>query len=187
MVRLIETRTLCVITVLLVGLIGCAGSVRQESTGEYLDDSAITTRVKSAFVADKQVSALGIKVVTFKGTVQLSGFANSQQEIDRAVQLTREVAGVKSVKNDILRKPQSSGEYLVDSIITAKVKAALLADKQVSMLDIKVETVRGTVLLSGFVDSRQEIDRATELARKVKDVKSVIANIELKQSSAQGS
>jgi len=65
-------------------LLGCAGTSTQESTGEYLDDSAITAKVKSAFVADKQVSALDIQVSTFKGVVQLSGFAGSRQEIDRA-------------------------------------------------------------------------------------------------------
>lgn len=187
MTRLIESRTWLVITLLLGSLIGCAGSVRQESTGEYLDDSTITTRVKSAFVADKQVDALDIKVVTFKGTVQLSGFADSQQEIDRADQLARDVGGVKSVKNDIRHKPESNGEYLDDSIITAKVKSAFVGDKQVSALDIKVETVKGVVLLSGFADSQQEIDRAVQLVRNVKSVKSVMNNIELKQSAKQGS
>lgn len=102
--KLIGLRTGFIITVLLVGLIGCAGSSTQESTGEYLDDSAITTKVKSAFVADKEVSALDIKVVTYKGVVQLSGFANSQREADRAVDLARNIKGVKSVKNDILLK-----------------------------------------------------------------------------------
>jgi osmotically-inducible protein OsmY len=85
-------------------LLGCAGTSTQESTGEYLDDSAITAKVKSAFVADKQVSALDIQVTTFKGVVQLSGFAGSQQEIDRAVELARNIQGVKSVEKNIQLK-----------------------------------------------------------------------------------
>jgi hyperosmotically inducible protein len=163
-------------------LLGCAGAGTQESTGEYLDDSAITTKVKTAFVADKQVGALNIKVSTFKGVVQLSGFAASQQEIDRAVELAREVPGVKSVKNDIRRSPQSTGEYLDDSVITARVKSAFVADREVSALDIKVETVNGIVQLSGFAGSRREIDRATEVARNVPGVKSVENNLRLKES-----
>lgn len=85
-------------------LTACAATPKQESTGEYLDDTAITTRVKAAFVADKQVSAMAINVETFKGTVQLSGFANSMQERDQAVEVARSVSGVKAVKNDIRLK-----------------------------------------------------------------------------------
>lgn len=82
-------------------LSGCASTSTQESTGEFVDDAVITTKVKAKFVEDKTVSALNVNVETFKGTVQLSGFANSMVEADRAVQLARETKGVKSVKNDI--------------------------------------------------------------------------------------
>ncbi len=80
---------------------GCAGTRTSESTGEYVDDAAITTKVKAEFVRDPQVSALGIKVETFKGVVQLSGFANSQQEKSRAEQIARNVPGVQGVTNNI--------------------------------------------------------------------------------------
>jgi len=161
-------------------LLGCAGTSTQESTGEYLDDSAITAKVKSAFVGDKKVSSLDIQVVTFKGVVQLSGFASSKQEIDRAVELARKVPGVKSVKNDIRRASQSTGAYLDDSAITAKVKSAFVADKEVSALDIKVETINGVVQLGGFASSRREIDRADELVRHIQGVKLVENDIQLK-------
>ncbi|MCC4118378.1 BON domain-containing protein [Aromatoleum toluclasticum] len=99
----IITRTTVLVAVL-TALTACSGSPTRESTGEYLDDSMITTKVKAAFVDDKAVNALDIKVVTFKGAVQLSGFANNPQEVDRAVQLARNVKGVTSVKNDIRLK-----------------------------------------------------------------------------------
>lgn len=86
---------------ILIGLGGCAGSQTRESTGEFVDDSLITTKIKSAFVADKEVSALKISVETFKGTVQLSGFANSRSEATKAEQIAWNVKGVKSVRNDI--------------------------------------------------------------------------------------
>lgn len=102
MKRIIARTTLLV--ALMTALTACGGSPTRESTGEYIDDSVITTKVKAAFVEDKAVNALDIKVVTFKGAVQLSGFANNPQEIDRAVQLARTVKGVTSVKNDIRLK-----------------------------------------------------------------------------------
>lgn len=96
-----------ILAALLLALAGCAGSRTQESTGEYIDDSVITTKVKSAFASDQTVDAINIQVTTFKGTVQLSGFAKSRQEISRAVELARGVEGVKAVKNSIqLRQAQ---------------------------------------------------------------------------------
>lgn len=83
---------------------GCAGTPTRESAGERIDDSVITTKVKALYVEDKTVSALGINVETFKGVVQLSGFADNQTEVDRAVELARGVKGVNSVKNDIRLK-----------------------------------------------------------------------------------
>jgi osmotically-inducible protein OsmY len=86
---------------LFAALAGCASTPSSDSTGEYIDDATITTKVKAAFVKDDEVSALHIHVTTYKGVVQLSGFADNKDEIDRAVDLARNVNGVKSVKNDI--------------------------------------------------------------------------------------
>ena len=80
---------------------GCAGTGKQESVGEFIDDAAITAKVKSAFVEDKEVSALNVKVETYKGVVQLSGFVSGARESWRASQLARNVQGVKSVRNDL--------------------------------------------------------------------------------------
>lgn len=73
-------------------------------SGEYFDDTVITTKVKAAFVQDDTVSALRISVTSNNGIVQLSGFANSPLEADRAAMVARQVPGVKQVKNDILVK-----------------------------------------------------------------------------------
>lgn len=82
-----------------------AADVGGETAGQYLDDATITTKVKSAFVRDPVINALGVKVETYRGTVQLAGFASSQDEIQRAEQLARSVPGVTDVKNDIRLKP----------------------------------------------------------------------------------
>jgi osmotically-inducible protein OsmY len=83
---------------------GCAGTATQTSTGEKIDDTMITSKVKAKFVEDPAVSALNIAVETFRGNVQLSGFANNATEMARAAELARHVDGVKSVKNDIRLK-----------------------------------------------------------------------------------
>ena len=80
--------------------VGCTG-LGEKFAGARVDDTAITSNVKAKFVADTAVSALNIKVNTYQGTVQLSGFAKSAEEAERAVQLARSVGGVKMVKNDI--------------------------------------------------------------------------------------
>lgn len=87
--------------VLLIGMAGCAGTQTRESTGEYIDDASITTKVKSEMVADKEVSALHISVETIKGVVHLTGSADTRAEADKAATIARGVAGVKSVVNDI--------------------------------------------------------------------------------------
>ena len=81
-------------------LCGCAGS--QESTGEFIDDAALTTRIKAAFVADSVVSALDISVHSEKGVVHLGGVARSPGEVHQAEQIARRIPGVRGVRNDIV-------------------------------------------------------------------------------------
>jgi osmotically-inducible protein OsmY len=87
-------------TSLLVSLAACAPTPTREGTGEYIDDSVITGKVKAAFAADPTVKATQVQVETFKGTVQLSGFVDSRESAQKAVEIARGVKGVKSVKND---------------------------------------------------------------------------------------
>jgi osmotically-inducible protein OsmY len=98
------TRNYLGFLIIAVLLVGCAGTTTQESTGEYLDDTTLTTKVKTALLRDPVVSALAINVETFKGVVQLSGFADNEGERQRAADLARSVEGVASVKNDIRLK-----------------------------------------------------------------------------------
>lgn len=80
---------------------GCASSQKQESTGEYIDDSVLTTKVKTAIFNEPELKSTEINVESFKGVVQLSGFVSTQSAINKAVEVTRQVNGVKSVKNDM--------------------------------------------------------------------------------------
>ena len=87
------------LVILLVSLLGCASTTKQEGTGEYVDDSVITTKVKAEIFQDDSLKSSEINVETFKGVVQLSGFVNSQADINRAVEVAGSVKGVTSVKN----------------------------------------------------------------------------------------
>jgi osmotically-inducible protein OsmY len=91
-------------SLLIVALVACAPTRTREGTGEFIDDSVITGKVKAALVADPELKAREINVETFKGTVQLSGFVSDPQEIEKAVKMTREINGVKAVKNDMVVK-----------------------------------------------------------------------------------
>lgn len=88
----------------MLAVVGCAAPAKQQTTGEYIDDTVITTRVKAAIFDDAEVRMNEIKVETFDGVVQLSGFVSSQANINKAVELARGVPGVKSVKNDMIVK-----------------------------------------------------------------------------------
>jgi hyperosmotically inducible protein len=92
------------VAVSLVSVVGCASGPQKEGTGEYIDDTAITTKVKAAIFNEPTLKSAEINVETFKGVVQLSGFVKTKTEVDKATVVTREVSGVKSVKNDIRLK-----------------------------------------------------------------------------------
>jgi len=87
-----------------VSVLGCASTATQESTGQYLDDTTVTAKVKAAIFNDPALKSAEINVETFKGEVQLSGFVGTQADIQRAITVTRSVNGVKSVKNDMRLK-----------------------------------------------------------------------------------
>jgi osmotically-inducible protein OsmY len=90
--------------VALTALAGCASSQKQESTGQYVDDTAITAKVKAAIFNEPALKSAEINVETFKGRVQLSGFVSSRANIDRAVQVAQGINGVTSVGNDMRLK-----------------------------------------------------------------------------------
>ena len=90
--------------VVLASLLGCASTSKQEGTGEYVDDTVLTGKVKAEIFNDPSLKSAEINVETFKGVVQLSGFVNSREDINKAVKVARSVKGVVSVKNDMRLK-----------------------------------------------------------------------------------
>lgn len=92
------------VTLSMLMAIGCASTPTESSTGEMIDDTVITTKVKAAIFQDEELSASEISVETFKGVVQLSGFVSDRSDVPRAAVVARGVAGVVSVKNSLVVK-----------------------------------------------------------------------------------
>jgi osmotically-inducible protein OsmY len=90
-----------IFTILLASLLGCAGTSKKEGTGEYFDDTVITTKVKAAIFNEPSLKSAEINVETFKGVVQLSGFVSARDNINKAVEVARSVAGVTAVRNSM--------------------------------------------------------------------------------------
>jgi len=89
---------------LIAAFVACASSHKHESTGQYVDDSVITTKVKSLIAADDFLKSFDISVETYKGIVQMSGFVDSQKAVTKAGQIARSVKGVRDVKNNLIVK-----------------------------------------------------------------------------------
>jgi hyperosmotically inducible periplasmic protein len=99
-------RRAVVVVVLAASMSACSVARNQETVGSYVDDSLITTDIKSKMAADKDVAATSISVETLNGVTQLSGFAKSQLEKERAAEIARQAKGVRAVRNDIVVRPQ---------------------------------------------------------------------------------
>ena len=104
MVKLQRIVKLLVCIGAITAFLGCAATQTRESTGEYVDDTAITTKVKAAIFSEETLKTMQINVKTFKGVVQLSGFVNSAQSVRKAGEVARSVEHVKEVKNDLIVK-----------------------------------------------------------------------------------
>jgi osmotically-inducible protein OsmY len=92
------------LALILLTAAGCASTEKHEGTGEYVDDSVVTTKVKAAIFNEPTLKSAEINVETFKGIVQLSGFVSSREDINKAIEIARSVKGVESVKNDMRLK-----------------------------------------------------------------------------------
>lgn len=104
MAKLHRVFSLLVILGLAITFLGCAATNKHASTGQYVDDSVITSKVKANIFEEPSLKTLQINVKTFKGVVQLSGFVDSSQSVTRAGQVAATVDGVRSVENDLIVK-----------------------------------------------------------------------------------
>lgn len=166
-------RTFAALTAALALAVALPAHAKQ-TAGEEIDDSAITAEVKAALFDHKDTHATKINVETYKGIVQLSGFVSTQAEKDTAGRIAHDTKGVKAVHNDVALHPSTSvGTKLDDTVLTSKVKAALMDAADVKSGQINVETEGGIVQLSGFVSGEGMRERAGKVAGDVSGVKRV--------------
>ena len=162
----------------------CSATRTQQSAGEVIDDSVLTSKVKIALIDDPITKAGQINVETYRGVVQLGGFVDNATQKSQATKVARSVTGVKEVRNDLLvsTKPHATtGQDVDDSMLTTSVKAKLMDDSTTKAYEINVGTQKGVVQLTGFVDSTAMKARAGELARSVDGVKDVRNDLEIRQ------
>ncbi|WP_137651331.1 molecular chaperone OsmY [Escherichia albertii] len=151
--------------------------------GNFMDDSAITAKVKAALVDHDNIKSTDISVKTDQKVVTLSGFVESQAQAEEAVKAAKSVEGVVSVSDKLHvrdSKESSVKGYAGDTAITSEIKAKLLADDTVPSRHVNVETTDGVVQLSGTVDSQVQSDRAESIAKAVDGVKSVKNDLKTK-------
>ncbi|MDA3131990.1 molecular chaperone OsmY [Atlantibacter subterraneus] len=148
--------------------------------GNFMDDSAITAKVKAALVDDENIKSTDISVETDKKVVTLSGFVESQAQAEQAVKIAKGVEGVDSVSDKLHvrdgkseSKTDSAKGYAGDAATTSEIKAKFLADDIVPSRKVKVETTDGVVQLSGTVESKAQSERAESIAKAIDGVKSV--------------
>ena len=151
--------------------------------GNFMDDSAITAKVKAALVDHDNIKSTDISVKTDQKVVTLSGFVESQAQAEEAVKVAKGVEGVNSVSDKLQVRDAKEGSvkgYAGDTATTSEIKAKLLADDIVPSRHVKVETTDGVVQLSGTVDSQAQSDRAESIAKAVDGVKSVKNDLKTK-------
>ena len=154
-----------------------------KDVGNFMDDSAITAKVKAALVDHKDIKSTDISVKTDKKIVTLSGFVESQAQAELAVTAAKGVEGVSSVSDKLHVRAgadNSVSGYAGDTATTSEIKAKLLADDIVPSRKVKVETTEGVVQLSGTVESNAQSERAESIAKAVDGVKSVKNDLKVK-------
>ena len=175
-----RSRSLIRIGALAVLLLVSGGAIAQDkSAGERMDDGWLHTKVK-ANLATNQGAIINIEV--YKGEVQLAGFTTDPALAKSIPDNASRVEGVKKVYNQIIvvEPGRTAGQLLDDGVLTSKVNGALADSELGKALDVNVESNRGTVLLSGFLDNEEQRQEAVEIARRVDGVVKVINGINLK-------
>ncbi len=149
--------------------------------GTQIDDATITAKIKLKLLEDPITKARKIDVDTVNGVVTLTGIVESEKEIKRAVEIARNVKGVKKVVNNLRIGKRGIGAYLSDKEITAKIKLKLIKDPELKALSIDVDTINGVVTLTGVVTSEYQKRKAIEHAKSVPGVVKIIDNLQIKK------
>lgn len=159
---------------------GYAVGSDERSPRTMVDDAAITARVKIGLINEKNVKARDIDVDTVAGVVVLSGYVDSQQEVDRAGRIARSVSGVVRVENELRVGSRTLGRGIDDKILGARIKTKLVEEPGVRSLNLDVDVYAGTASVTGIVASREQKEKVLRLIRAVEGVKGVVDNLQVR-------
>jgi hyperosmotically inducible protein len=179
---LLFTVTGCAPAVIGAGATGAyKAGTDERSVGRMWDDSAITTKINAELLKDPLTKARKIDVDTLQGEVILTGVVETQEASKRAVEIARQVPGVKRVKNNLQVGSKSFGQAIDDKVIGSKIKGKLLKEPGIRSLNIDVDVHNGVVSLTGTVDSQHQKARVMEIASTTSGTVNVIDNIKVLQ------
>ena len=159
---------------------GYAVATDERQTGRMADDSTITTRINKAMVKDDLVKAYQVDVDTVGGHVTLTGVVKTREESRRAVQIARQEAGVKSVRDNLQIGEKTWGESFNDKWLVSKIKSKLVAEPEIRSLNIDVDVHKGIVTLTGVVGDSYQKKRAVEVAKSTSGTRKVVDNLKVK-------
>lgn len=158
---------------------GYAVGSDERSAATMLDDAAITAKVKTELIGEKNVKARNIDVDTVAGVVVLSGYVDSQQEANRAGLVAKSVSGVVRVKNELRVGSRSVGQGIDDKVLGAKIKTRLMEEPGVRSLNIDVDVYSGTATVTGTVASQEQKKHVLNLIRSIEGVRGVVDNLQI--------
>ena len=159
---------------------GYAVGTDERDAGRMMDDSTITSRINTEMVKDSVVKARQIDVDTIGGHVTLTGVVETAKESQRAVEIAKSVAGVKSVKNYLQIGEKSLGDMFNDKWLGSKIKSKLIAEPELRSLNIDVDVNKAVVTLTGIVGDAYQKKRAVEIAGATEGTARVVDNIKVK-------
>lgn len=152
----------------------------ERSAGTMLDDTAITAKVKTELIGDKNIKARNIDVDTVAGMVVLSGYVDSQQEANRAGFLAKSVSGVVRVKNELRVGSRTMGQGFDDKVLGTKIKTRLMEEPGIRSLNIDVDVYSGTANVTGVVASQEQKKNVLNLVRSIEGVRGVVDNLQIR-------
>lgn len=159
---------------------GYKGATDKRSLGTMMDDSLLSTSVKTRLMTDEFVKSRHIDVDVLNGVVYLIGVVESESQKRMAGDLARGVEGVKKVENQLMVGRTSAGQILDDTILTSRIQAELIKTPNVRSTNIDVDTNNNVVTLTGIVSSLREKDLVLYVTRRVVGNRQIVDNLRIK-------
>ncbi|MDO8290731.1 MAG: BON domain-containing protein [Parvibaculum sp.] len=174
----------CVPLAVGAGATGVAMASQDRGLEQGINDNEISFEINRKLAAKSSDLYARVSTQVRQGRVVLTGFVANEQDSATVSRIAWSVGGVRQVDNELQTgNPTSFSEKADDSLITTKLRSAILADSKIESLNYSIKTVRGTVYLSGLAKNQAELTRVIGHAREIKGVRNVVSNVDVKQAA----